>query len=166
MLFRDSSRPVNSGVRHKVYSMDKLFQFLEIAISSLTFTAIGGLCLGLSFFFRRRTKRFIGESLQTYGDVVGLHEVHDEGSVTYAPVIRFTTSNGAVREFTDSTSSRPASHQIGDRIKILYHRQNPRDARIATTFRLYLSSIILGLIGVIFLSVGVAVTMWHLFSQW
>jgi hypothetical protein len=145
--------------------MDKMFQLLEIGLSSLIFTAIGVLSLWLSFYFRRRTKRFIGESIQTYGDVIGLHEVHDEGSITYAPIIRFSTFNGVVREFTDFTSSRPASYNIGDRIKILYHQQNPRDVRIATSVRLYLSSIIFGIIGVVFLSVGVAVTIWHLFSQ-
>ncbi len=148
-----------------MYLMDKMFQFLNIVFSSLIFTAIGVIALWLSFYFRRRTKRFISESLQTHGEVIGLHEVDDEGSVLYAPVIRYTASDGIAREFTDSVSSSPASHTVSDRVKILYHRQNPKDARVATTTKLYLASIILGLIGVVFCSVGVAVAIWRLFTQ-
>lgn len=99
-----------------------------------------------------------------YGEVVGLDEVYDEGSVLCAPVIRFTITDGVTREFTDSVSSKPACYTVGGRVKILYHRQNPKDPRIATTIRLYLSSIILGFISVTFCSVGVAVTIWYLFS--
>ncbi|HEX8457512.1 MAG TPA: DUF3592 domain-containing protein [Pyrinomonadaceae bacterium] len=143
--------------------MDKFFRLLETGLSSLIFTGIGCLFLWLSLLFLRRTKRFIGESLQTDGNVVRLHEVYDEGSVTFAPVIRYTASDGIAREFTDSTSSRPASYNVGDPVKILYHRQNPKDARIATTFRLYLISIIFGFVALVLLAVGIGQMLWHLF---
>jgi predicted metalloprotease with PDZ domain len=145
--------------------MDKMFQLLRIGFESLIFTAIGVVAFSLSFYFRRRTKRFIGESLQTQGEVIGLHEVHDEGSVLYAPVIRYIASDGVAREFTDSVSSSPASYTVGDRVKVLSHRQNPKDARVAATVRLYLAAIILGLIGVVFCSLGVAVAIGRLLSQ-
>ena len=145
--------------------MDKITELPEIVLLALIFTGIGVLCFWLCFYFRRRTRRFISEALQTDGDVIGLHEVYDGGSATYAPVIRFTTAHGVVREFTDSVSSRPAGYNVGDRVRILYHRHDPRDARVATTFRLYLSSIIFGLIGTIFLGVGIVLTMSHLFFR-
>jgi hypothetical protein len=145
--------------------MDKMFQLLETVLTPLIFTAVGGFLLWLALYFCRRTKRFIGESLWTHGEVIGLHEVYDEGSITYAPIISFTTADGRGRKFTDTVSSRPASHGVGDRVEILYHLQNPRDARIATTFRLYFPSIVLGLIGGAFFSIGAAVTIWCLFSQ-
>ena len=145
--------------------MDEMFRLLETALTPLIFTAVGGFLLWLALYFRRRTKRFIDESLQTHGEVIGLHEVYHGGSITYAPIISFTTADGRGRTFTDSVSSRPASHAVGDRVEILYHRQDPRDARIATTFRLYFTSIVLGLIGGAIFSIGAAVTMWCLFSR-
>lgn len=142
-----------------------MFQFLETARVPLIFTAVGGFLLWLALYFRRRTKRFIDESLRTHGEVIGLHKVYRGGSITYAPIISFTTADGNGRKFTDSVSSRPAGYAVGDRVEILYHRQNPRDATIATTFRLYFSSIVLGLIGGAFFSIGAAVTIWCLFFQ-
>lgn len=141
-----------------------MFQVSKTALASLVFTAIGVFLLWLALYLRRRTKRFISESLQTHGEVVGLHKVYYKGSVSYAPVIRFTASDGVTREFTDPVSSRPAGYAVGDRVGILYHRRNPEDARMATTIRLHLSSIILGLIGVAFCGIGAAFAFWHLFS--
>jgi len=142
-----------------------MFLFLETALAPLIFTAIGGFLLVLSFILRRRTKRFIRESVQTQGEVIGLHEVYDEGSYTYAPIVRFIAADGITREFTDSMSSRPPRHNVGDRITILYHRQNPRDARVATTFRLYFASTIVGSIGAVFFCIGGALSLWLLFSE-
>jgi hypothetical protein len=130
--------------------------------TSLIFIAISVVTSLLSFFFLNRTRRFIGESLQTHGEVIGLQEVPDEGSVLYAPTIRYTSSDGVTRQFTDSVSSRPASYSVGDRVKILYHRHNPKDARIATTVRLYLTTIVLSLIGIVFFLAGVGIAIWSL----
>lgn len=144
--------------------MNEMFQVSKTALAALVFTAVGVFLLGLSLYSRRRTKQFISDSLQIHGEVVGLHKVYYRGSVSYAPVIRFTASDDVTREFTDPVSSRPAGYAVGDRVRILYHRQNPEDARIATTIRLYLSSIILGLLGVASCGIGVAFAFWHLFS--
>src|ERR1044072_3319532 len=109
------------------------------------------LVLGAAFwaagvFSWMRTRRFVEESVPAFGEVIKLVEHHDEG-VTYAPVIRFAGPGGRVIEFTESVSSNPPAHRVGERAKILHRLEDPTRARLASTLNLYLLTIIFGVIG-------------------
>lgn len=117
-------------------------QFFE----GLFFLAIGVAFCGAATFSWLRTRRFVEESVTAFGEVVGLREYSGDG-VTYAPVIRFDIPGGGVSEFTESISSSPPAHKVGDRVKILYHRDDPSRARVASTLNLYLLTIIFAAIG-------------------
>lgn len=109
------------------------------------------LVLGAAFcaaavFSWMRTRRFVEESVPAVGEVIKLIERHDEG-VTYAPVIRFAAAGGRVVEFTESVSSNPPRHRVGEQVKILYRPEDPARARVASTLNLYLLAMIFALIG-------------------
>lgn len=98
------------------------------------------MCSVISFYSWKRTRRFIEESQETCGTVIGLHE-DVEGS--FAAIIRFKSHEGDVVEFTDNYYSGEASaYRVGSSIKIRYNTKNPSCARIATFPRLYFVSII------------------------
>lgn len=107
---------------------------------------IGAAFCAAAVFSWMRTRRFVEESVPAFGEVVELREHHDEG-VTYAPVVRFTGPGGRVVEFTESVSSNPPAHRVGERVKILYRPEDPTRARVASTLSLYLLALIFALIG-------------------
>lgn len=107
---------------------------------------LGGAFLAAGVFSLMRTRRFVAESVSAFGEVIELREHHDEG-VTYAPVVRFTGPGGRVFEFTESVSSNPPAHRVGEQVKILYRPEDPARARVASTTNLYLLAMIFGGIG-------------------
>ncbi|HEV7893558.1 MAG TPA: DUF3592 domain-containing protein [Pyrinomonadaceae bacterium] len=107
---------------------------------------VGGAFCAAAVFSWMRTRRFIEESVPAVGEVIKLTEHHDEG-VTYAPVVRFAGPGGRVVEFTESVSSNPPAHRVGEQVKILYRPEDPTRARVASTLNLYLLAIIFGVIG-------------------
>lgn len=124
-------------------------QFFE----GLFFFVLGAAFCAAAVFTWMRTRRFVEESVTDFGEVIKLVERHDEG-VTYAPVIRFAAPGGRVVEFTESVSSNPPAHRVGERVKILYRPEDPTRARVASTSSLYLLTIIFAAIGGIASAVG------------
>lgn len=122
----------------------------------LIFVPLGAAFLVAALLSWLHTRRFVAESVPALGEVVGLSE-RDGDDVTYAPVIRFRGPGGRPFEFTETTSSNPPGYSVGDRVEILYHSQDPRQARVASPFRLYLLAMIFGGLGGIFFVVGLAI---------
>ena len=144
--------------------MSDALEILPSIALSLTFTAFGLPMLLAALFFARRTRRFTRESSRATGVVVHLVEEYDEGSVTYAPVIRYVADDGVPRQFRHHTASRPPAYNVGDQIEILYHRRNRGAARVATTFSLYLTTFIFALVGGVFFSIGIIVPVLQLLA--
>lgn len=127
---------------------------MEQAVGILCFLVLGAAFIVGAAFSWLHTRRFIEESAPTFGEVVGLRQ-YDGETVTYSPVVRFTGPGGRVVEFTESTSSNPAGYSVGDRVKILYRRSDPSDARVASKSSLYLLAMIFGAIGATMFVVGI-----------
>lgn len=97
----------------------QVFQaFMEHIRTGLIFVALGAAFVAGALLSWLHTRRFVAEAVPAIGEVVGLHEHHDDG-VTYAPIIRFPGPGGRPFEFTESTSSNPPGYSVGDRVKIL-----------------------------------------------
>lgn len=123
----------------------------------LIFAAVGLLLFVIALVSFVMTRRFVRESLRAQGTVVGFVERRGgKGGRTYSPVVTFTTQKGEF-QFTDPVSSSPAGYSVGDRAEVLYHWQDHGRARLASPFRLYFVPGLLGLLGLIFTSVGVIV---------
>jgi Protein of unknown function (DUF3592) len=124
----------------------------------LIFPAVGLVLLSVGAVVWVRTRRFVAESFRVSGTVVGLASRRGhKGGTTYSPVVEYATREGAVRQFTDPISSRPAGYSVGDRVEVLYHYRDHDRARLASTFRLYFVPALLSFMGLIFAGVGLVV---------
>ena len=126
----------------------------------LIFPAVGLVLLVVGVVVWLKTRRFVAESFRVGGTVVGLSARRGhKGGTTYSPVVEFATCEGAVRQFTDPVSSRPAGYSVGDRVEVLYHYREHERARLASTFRLYFVPMLLGFMGLIFTGVGAVIAL-------
>jgi len=129
---------------------------MEHIWTGLIFVVIGAAFVAVALFAWIHTRRFAEESVAALGEVIGLQE-HDGDGITYSPIIRFHGPGGRHFEFTETTSSNPPGYSVGDQVRILYHSQNQRHARVASPIRLYLMAIIFGGLGAIFFTVGLLI---------
>lgn len=134
--------------------MESPLEILVALLFSFGFGSLGALSLLAALYFRHRTRRFISESVEADGEVVRLEEKDDEGSIIYAPVVRYTAGDGVARQFVHHTASHPPAYTVGQRVRIRYHRGRPEDARMAGNSNLYLTSIIFATIGAVFLGIA------------
>ena len=92
--------------------------------------AIGCLWAGVSALITQRRKR--AASASASGVVVELQkQVFNPGSGgVYCPTIEFSTASGEVVRFESSYGTMPASHKVGQAVKVLYDPKEPRTAEI------------------------------------
>ncbi len=79
---------------------------------------------------------------------------NDDSSDTFSPIVRFKNKYGLEIEFKSSSSSSPASFDIGEKVIIYYENQNPQNAKIKSFFELWRFATIVGGIGIIFALIG------------
>ena len=82
-----------------------------------------------------RNKRFLAASLPASGVVIGLRRGRGKHGAVYAPIVRFTAAGGHPVEFTDSVGSNPPGFKVGDRVEVLYHREQNGWARVSSPSR-------------------------------
>ena len=126
----------------------------------LIFPAVGLVLLVIGVVMWVRTRRFVSESFRVAGTVVGLAARRGhKGGTTYSPVVEYATREGALRQFTDPVSSRPAGYSVGDRVEVLYHYREHDRARLASTFRLYFVPALLSFMGLLFTGIGAIIAL-------
>jgi hypothetical protein len=133
-----------------------------LKVMGLTFFLVGGGLLTGAYFSVRSTQTFLASAQKTEGTVIDLEESvskttkngRTETSRTYVPVIKFQGPNGADVVFRSNTGSNPPSHAIDDKVEVLYSPSNPANAKLNGIFEIWGTGLILGLIGLVFASVG------------
>jgi hypothetical protein len=119
------------------------------------FLVVGLAMLGGSGYSFFHTRAAIAEAVTTGGIVIELIDSRDsDGDTVYYPRVRYTTREGKTLEFTGSVGSKPAAFDIGEAVTVLYDRERPTDARIDAFFELWLLSIILSGMGIVFTGIG------------
>ena len=89
-------------------------------------------------------------TIETEGMVVDNDlELFADGGSAYVPVVRFTSESGEIVRFTDSVGSIPPAYEEGEKVKVLYHPDDPKEAYIKTWFRLWFGSVIWLLVGIL-----------------
>jgi hypothetical protein len=94
--------------------------------------------------------RFVQSAEQAEGTVTEL-VVHrnNEGGQMYSPVIEFADHLGQRQEYRSKQSTRPSLYTVGDKVQILYDRDQPDSASINHWLYLYLGPLLFLSIGVI-----------------
>lgn len=106
-----------------------------------------------------KTADFVDSAGRAEGTVVEMKQYEkqtDNGyTLMYQPVIEFTAENGESIRYTDPTSTSSPSHQVGDKVEVLYDRKFPTRAYENSFLGLYLPSVIVLAAGGIFFLIGV-----------
>jgi hypothetical protein len=103
----------------------------------------------------KRTEAFLQRAERATGEVVELKQVDNGDGATYAPVVEYSADDHK-RRFVDSLSSNPPSYHTGQTVRVVYSRDNPKDARIDRGAWNYWLCILLGSLGGLFLLLGVS----------
>lgn len=130
----------------------------------LIFLLVGVAGLVGGFFAMVRTRGFLASAREAQAEVVGLQQrVGTERQISYFPVLRYRTQQGAVKEIVSSVGSNPPRYKEGDSVAILYDPAKPESVRIHSFFNVWGMPLILGGVGVLFLIVSgiVAMTSGH-----
>jgi hypothetical protein len=106
------------------------------------------------------TRSFIATAKSAQGVVTQMIRDRDnDGSVTYRPVVEFTTMDGRKHTFESNMSSNPPSYRVGESVEVLHAAHHPADARIRDFGSLWLAPVILGGIGTVFAAIGFGLTI-------
>ncbi len=102
--------------------------------------------IGITAFTGWRTVALVRAGEKATGIVVSLvseNAGNDRGTV-FAPKVRFTTHTGRTVEFVSPLRSAPARFSVGQRVPVVYSRDNPSHARIDRFVDLWLLPLVFG----------------------
>jgi len=93
---------------------------------------------------------FLRAATRTVGTVIRLDPSRsgDENSM-YVPVFEYRTNDGTIHQYTSTVISDPPSYKVGETATLLYHKRNPRNARIKSFTDLWLLQFILTCLGLV-----------------
>jgi hypothetical protein len=100
-----------------------------------------------------RTELFLHRSISADGTVIRLVADHDE-TVHYAPIFAFTAQNGRAMTAQSLNYSVPPEFSVGQKVLILYEKDHPERARIATHWQVHGSEELLAILGLFFAGIG------------
>jgi hypothetical protein len=105
---------------------------------------------------------FVTRSDQIPGTVVGYTTVQnritvmpdsDQSGILYYPVVSYSAL-GTTRELTGPRGTSAPRFEVGEEVTLIVSQSNPADARLATVFGVWGTSIILGAVAFAFLIIG------------
>lgn len=96
--------------------------------------------------------------ISAQGTVIDL-ERHSgsKGKSIYSPEIEFTTAGGETLRIVYSGGSNPPAYSIGEKVNIVYSKDNPEDIVIDSIFEIYGFPIIAALAGAVVFFAGIAI---------
>lgn len=122
---------------------------------------LGLLFVSLSIGLSLRKWLRIKKSLQTTGVVIkneaslGMRQSNSSFRDTlYKPTVRFQTTDGRTIDYTPVTSNNTSNYSVGENVPVYYNPQQPQEAIIGTTIRLWQGFVVFGLVGGVFALVG------------
>lgn len=136
--------------------MDRLFK-LACWFGRFVVFPVGVLMLAGAGYKLVDTRAWLARSIQAQGSVIDMVQIRDRdtGSITFAPLVRFRTADGRMVDFQSTFASNPPSHVTGEAVTILYDPMRPGSAAISGFFSIWLGTLILGIIGGVFVVFGV-----------
>ena len=127
-----------------------------IGCLSLIIFSSGIIFLGIAFAWWQSSQSFIETAERVEGVVVEVRENRNrDGNTLYSPVVEFTDHAGQLQKFQSSVSSYPQRYFVGDKVQVLYAKDNPNSAVIDNWWYHNLTPLILLVIGIIEVVVSV-----------
>ncbi len=120
------------------------------------FLAVGIALLIGAVFVYKSSSDFLLSAVATRGTIIGLMQHKHDDSVSYHPVVSFTTEGGRSVEFTSSQQGNASAYLIGSSVGVLYSPANADEARIKGFFAIWGLTLLLASLGALFVSVGTA----------
>lgn len=127
---------------------------LAIKLLRILFILVGAGLLALAAVLFQHSRAFEANAVATEGVVVELVESRSDDSITYRPVVTFTTDEGTRVTFTSRAGSNPPVYSLGDPVEVLFDPDNPQNARLDGFFEAMGAWLIFGGIGALFLVGG------------
>lgn len=100
-----------------------------------------------------RSEVFLHRSISADGTVIRLVAGHDE-TVDYAPVFSYAAQDGRTFTVQSHIYSAPPVFRVGQTVTVLYERDHPEQARIATPRQVHAFEDTSGMIGFFFAGIG------------
>ena len=125
-----------------------------------SFCLAGPLCLVIAFGSAVQRAALIYCGLQAEGTVIA-KQPSGSTRVTYAPVFRFTASDGRAYVVASDVSGRESAFKYGQHVQVLYWQDHPESARIDAFAALWTFPLVFGVVGAAFSVIpAVVVTSW------
>ncbi|MCS7350851.1 MAG: DUF3592 domain-containing protein [Anaerolineae bacterium] len=104
--------------------------------------------------WRGHTQAMVGSAVEARGTVVRLvPQQTSEGNTLFYAEVEFTTGEGEVVRFRDSTGANPPAYRVGDTVRVLYDPRAPQ-AAVIDSWMLWLPSTALIALGGLFMFAG------------
>ena len=104
--------------------------------------SIGIVLLVVSLFLLKESIAFIKRGNRAIATVIRLEKVSDSDGDSYRPIFQFKTSFNQEVTYKYTTSSSPASWDIGEKATVVYEANNPNNAKLLTYFGAFAWSVI------------------------
>ena len=130
----------------------------------ITFFLIGSILAYYSYHFYAKTSNLLKNGIKTTATVTELYPDPDTKS-NYGvakPYFNFVDGFQKKQRFTNGITSSPPRYKMGDKVEIVYNRNDVTQARLVSFWGLYRWSVILLMIASPFLVIGGA----YLLYQW
>lgn len=137
-------------------------------VFSIFFVVGVGLLVG-SFFTIQHTRNFLKTAVPAQGVVVEMlfsQSHNNQGtSWSYYPHVRFRTADGRDFDFVGSVGSNPPSYSVNQPVTVLYDPDQPSKASLNSFGSLWVTTIILVSMGLLFIAPGTGFMVWKRFSD-
>lgn len=99
-----------------------------------------------SFQQYQKTKYLLEDGIRTVGIVKRMVVTQDDDGPMYSPVFEFTDRVNQDHEFKSKVRSRPPAYTVGEKVKLVYERKNPKNVKVVSFWGLYAASVILAMV--------------------
>jgi hypothetical protein len=107
---------------------------------------------GISAIFR--TRRRVAESAKAVGTVTGFGRRAGRRGWVYCPQVAFIDAGGRTVEFESEVGAQPPSFAVGQKVQIIYQKNNPQKAEIDSLTTLWLMPGCLVVMALVFMFLG------------
>lgn len=121
----------------------------------------GSICLAIAAGAFLFSWHFVNTAAHADGRILRMLEQNDkDNGKVYYPVFTFRDAQGAEHTIHSSWGSFPPQYEVGDAVPVLYSPGHPENATINRFFAVWGMPLIIGILGAVYLSVGLVVWFW------